>query len=73
MDGMVAVEILNGDPVTNGLKIIALTSFAMSGDKEKFMAAGFSGYLSKPINTRELPGMVKGWLDGERPVVKDVL
>lgn len=62
MDGMTAGSILKGDPATSGLKIIALTSFAMRGDQEKFMVAGFDGYLSKPINTRELPGLVKQWL-----------
>ena len=65
MDGMTAGRILKGDPATSGLKIIALTSFAMRGDKEKFMKAGFDGYLSKPINTRELPGLVKQWLEGK--------
>lgn len=65
LDGMTAGGILKGDPATRQLKIIALTSFAMQGDKEKFMAAGFNGYLSKPISTRELPGLVKQWLNGE--------
>jgi len=64
MDGLTAGGILKGDPATSALKIIALTSFAMRGDQEKFLAAGFDGYLSKPINTRELPGLVKQWLDG---------
>lgn len=63
MDGMTAGAILKGDPKTSGLKIIALTSFAMRGDLEKFLAAGFDGYLSKPISTRELPDMVKRWLE----------
>ena len=63
MDGMTAASILKGDPATKGLKIIALTSFAMRGDKEKFLAAGFDDYLSKPISTRELPGHVKRWLE----------
>ncbi|MBL0224707.1 MAG: response regulator [Geobacteraceae bacterium] len=62
MDGMTAGQILKGDPATSGLKIIALTSFAMQGDREKFLAAGFDGYLSKPISTRELPGLVQQWL-----------
>jgi CheY-like chemotaxis protein len=65
MDGMTAVGILKRDPATSGLKIIALTSFAMRGDQEKFLAAGFDGYLSKPISTRELPGLVKQWMDRE--------
>jgi len=63
MDGMTAGRILKGDPATSGLKIIALTSFAMRGDQEKFIAAGFDGYLPKPINTRELSGLVKLWLE----------
>lgn len=63
MDGLTAGCILKEDPATSGLKIIALTSFAMRGDQEKFLAAGFDGYLSKPISTRELPVMVKKWLE----------
>lgn len=67
MDGLTAGSILKGDPATSGLKIIALTSFAMRGDREKIMAAGFDGYLSKPISTRELPDLVKNWLGKELP------
>jgi two-component system cell cycle response regulator DivK len=66
MDGMTANRILKGDPATSRLKIVALTSFAMQGDHENFLAAGFDGYLSKPINTRELPGLVKQWLKEEQ-------
>ncbi len=66
MDGMTASGILKGDQATRGLKIIALTSFAMQGDQEKFLAAGFDGYLSKPISTRELPLLVKQWLVKEQ-------
>jgi len=64
MDGMAAGAILKEDPATSGLKLIALTSCAMRGDQEKFLAAGFDDYLSKPINTRELPNLVKRWLEG---------
>ena len=63
MDGMTAGGILKGNPATSGLKIVAITSFAMRGDQEKILAAGFDGYLSKPISTRELPGLVKQWLE----------
>jgi len=65
MDGLTAGGILKGDPATSGLKIVAITSFAMRGDQEKILAAGFDGYLSKPISTRELPGLVKQWLEEE--------
>jgi CheY-like chemotaxis protein len=63
LDGLAAVQILKGDPATSGLKIIALTSFAMQGDRDQFLAAGFDDYLAKPISTRELPGMVQQWLN----------
>jgi two-component system, cell cycle response regulator DivK len=66
MDGITAGGILKGDPATSGLKIIALTSFAMRGDHENFLAAGFDGYLSKPISTRDLPDLVKQWLEEEQ-------
>jgi CheY-like chemotaxis protein len=63
LDGLAAVQILKGDPQTNRLKIIALTSFAMQGDRDQFLAAGFDDYLAKPISTRELPGLVQQWLN----------
>ncbi len=66
MDGMTAGRILKNDPTNSKLKIIALTSFAMQGDQEKFLAAGFDGYLSKPINTREIPGLIEQWLNEEK-------
>ncbi len=65
MDGMTASAVLRGDPATSSLKIIALTSFAMQGDQEKFLAAGFNDYLSKPVNTRELPALIDRWIQGD--------
>lgn len=62
MDGFTAMQALKSDPVTKGIKIIALTSFAMKGDKEKIMDAGFDYYIAKPVDTRELPRMIQGIL-----------
>ena len=39
--------------------IIALTAHAMKGDEEKALQAGFTGYISKPINVRELPKQIE--------------
>ena len=63
MDGFTATRILKNDPATRDIKIVALTSFAMAGDKETILAAGADEYIAKPVNTRELPGAVKKLLD----------
>ncbi len=48
MDGVKAAKIIRSKH--NNLPIIALTSYAMKGDKERFLAAGFDDYISKPID-----------------------
>jgi CheY-like chemotaxis protein len=62
MDGITAAKILKSDPATAAITMIALTSFAMKGDKERFMEAGFDDYIAKPIDTRALPRLVKKYL-----------
>ncbi len=59
MDGVAALGQLKSDPTTAQIPVIALTAFAMKDDRQRFLAAGFDGYLVKPINTRELPGVVR--------------
>jgi two-component system cell cycle response regulator DivK len=64
MDGTTAVQRLKGEPTTADIPVVALTSFAMKGDRERFLAAGFDGYLEKPISVREFPGQVRGFCEG---------
>lgn len=59
MDGVEAMKILKGSEETKEIKILALTSFAMQGDKEKLLAQGFDGYMSKPIDPDELIEAIK--------------
>jgi len=49
MDGLAASRLLKADPLTRGIKIVALTALAMKGDRERVAAAGCDGYISKPI------------------------
>lgn len=63
MDGFAAAAALKGEPVTKDIRIIAVTSFVMPGDRERILAAGADAYLAKPIDTRELPVVVRKMLD----------
>lgn len=52
MDGLEATQIAKGDDSIKHIPIVALTSYAMGGDKEKALLAGCDGYMTKPLNTR---------------------
>jgi CheY-like chemotaxis protein len=58
MDGVEALGRLRADPITANLRIVALTAFAMKDDRDRFLAAGFDGYLEKPLDVRAFPGQV---------------
>ena len=48
-----------------GLRVLALTANAMSGDRERALEAGFDGYITKPIDIRGFPELVQRALAGE--------
>ena len=54
IDGVEALSRLRGDERTAAIPILALTAQAMEGDRERFLEAGFDGYLSKPVDITEL-------------------
>ena len=66
MDGVTALGRLRGDPATAALVVIALTAFAMTDERERFLSAGFDGYLSKPISIKEFPEQVRQFCDLRR-------
>ena len=63
IDGVDALEQLRQDERTASIPVLALTAQAMSGDRERFLAAGFDGYLSKPVDVAELLQAVRDHCD----------
>ena len=53
------------DSAHAGVRILALTAHAMSGDRERALQAGFDGYITKPIDIRSFPDLVNRALAGE--------
>ena len=64
MDGLEANRILKADATTGNIPVLALTSYAMKGDKERILEAGCDGYLAKPIDIKELLKIVTEYLSG---------
>jgi len=64
VDGVEALRRLRADERTAAIPVLAVTAQAMRGDREHFLAQGFDGYLSKPLNVRELIGTVREHCDG---------
>lgn len=62
MSGLDATRILKADPRTSHIPIIVITSFALSGDREKAATAGADNYLAKPYSPRDLLALVRQYL-----------
>lgn len=68
MDGFAVLRHLHADPATASIPVIALTAQAMAGDRDRALAAGFSDYVPKPIDTRTLADRIRALLKpGEPP------
>jgi two-component system cell cycle response regulator DivK len=65
-DGVHALGRLRADARTEAIRVLAVTAQAMQGDRERFLAAGFDGYVAKPVNVRELLETVRDHCDGGR-------
>ena len=62
IDGVEALRRVRADVRTAGVAVLALTAQAMDGDRERFLAAGFDGYLSKPVDIVELLATVAAYM-----------
>ncbi len=63
MDGYEAMEKIKSTDALKNIPIIAITAQAMAGDREKCLAAGADGYISKPVNVDELVKLLNQLID----------
>ena len=62
IDGLEALRRVQDDARTAAIPVLALTAQAMEGDRERFLAAGFDGYLAKPVDLVELLATVAAYM-----------
>ena len=63
MDGLSATKLIAADPDLHAIPVVALTSYAMTGDEDKAKEAGCRGYITKPIDTRSFGETIAGYLE----------
>jgi CheY-like chemotaxis protein len=66
MDGMAALEVLRAEPRTAGIPVVAVTASVMPDERDRFRAAGFDGFIEKPIDVRAFPALVAGFIDSAK-------
>ncbi len=59
MDGLDVLRKIRSSEIDDGIPVIAVTSYAMVGDREKMMAAGCNGYIEKPIDLEKVIGQIR--------------
>jgi len=62
LDGFSVLRSIREDQRFDQMPILALTAFAMDGDKQRALSQGFTGYQSKPLNAEQLKGEVERML-----------
>jgi len=59
MDGFAVLREIRQDPALCRLRVVALTAFAMQGDRERALEAGFDDYITKPITLAKLKSQLE--------------
>ena len=66
--GLDVIRAVRANPALSDVPAVAITAQAMKNDESHFLAEGFDGYMSKPLDTRRLPEVVERFLrEGRRP------
>jgi two-component system cell cycle response regulator DivK len=65
INGLEVLKRIRNHPVGKSIPIIAMTSYAMSGDKERLLAAGCTAYIEKPIDPMLVVGQIQQALNGD--------
>jgi two-component system, cell cycle response regulator DivK len=68
MDGLEATRKIKEQPTTADIPVIAVTSYAMKGDREKALAAGCAGYVTKPIDKKTFIQEVAAHVGGKSKI-----
>jgi two-component system cell cycle response regulator/two-component system cell cycle response regulator DivK len=71
MDGLEITRKLKAQPATADIPVIAVTSYAMKGDREKALAAGCAGYVTKPIDKNIFIQEIAAHVGGNKSRIED--
>ncbi len=66
MDGYAVAQALRADPLSAAVPIVAVTSYAMAGDRERCLASGCDGYIEKPIDPQTFVALVERFVPEAR-------
>ena len=71
IDGYEVVAVLKSFPALTTTPVVALTAYAMEGDRQRSLVAGCDGYIQKPIDVDTFPRQVEEFLHGKREHVEE--
>ena len=72
MDGLTATKIIKQDESLKSIPVVALTSYAMEGGEENAKRAGCTGYISKPIDTRNFAKKVNQYIHSTKDTIAPI-
>jgi two-component system, cell cycle response regulator len=71
MSGLDAAAVLAADPELKAIPRVAVTAYAMVGDRDRVLRAGFTGYIAKPIEPTTFAAQIKAFFVPESPRAED--